>query len=390
LEGKDLYAEAGLLLRGRSGSKENFPSGARKFLAIGSQRFRAGLTFAAPTARKGKVARFAPQSKQKAADTWLLQVACWWIGLGAEILELGEAEGGAEVFPQLDPVLFWDGEEDFDHFGIELGAGTAADFIARMAHRKSFAVGAVADHGVEGVGDGEDARSEWNFFAAEAAGITGAVKEFLVGENDFGGIAEKGNARQDVVADFAVSAHDLFFVVVERAGFAEDGIGNGHFADVVKECGASEDRQIIRGYGNCPGDGNGKGGNALAVTFGFRVLQVQGAAKGFQSVVVGLLEFETFCFESSGTFLDFFLEIGLVVADFDDQAAVLKGALDAVVKLVFLERFQDVIVGTAADGFEGRGNVVDGGDHNNGYFWVEAVQPVEESDAVHLRHNHVA
>jgi len=61
---------------------------------------------------------------------------------------VGKAEGGAEAFAEFDPVGFGDGHEDVDHFGVELGAGAAADFFAGVGHGKGTAVGAVADHGV--------------------------------------------------------------------------------------------------------------------------------------------------------------------------------------------------------------------------------------------------
>jgi hypothetical protein len=50
-----------------------------------------------------------------------------------KIFQMGEAEGGAEVFAEVDPVLFWDGGKDFDDLGIELRAGAAANFFAGVA-----------------------------------------------------------------------------------------------------------------------------------------------------------------------------------------------------------------------------------------------------------------
>ena len=76
--------------------------------------------------------------------------------LRAEVLELREAERGTEVFTEFDPVLLRNGQEDFHHFRIELRAGTAANFFARVRHRKGIAIRAVAQHRVEGIGDGED------------------------------------------------------------------------------------------------------------------------------------------------------------------------------------------------------------------------------------------
>ncbi len=69
---------------------------------------------------------------------------------------------------------------------------------------------------------------------------------------------------------------------------------------------------------------------------------------------------------------------------------MLQGAADAEEELIFFEGLQDVVVGAATDGFEGGGNVVDGGDHDHGHFGVILPEPVEEFDAVHFRHDHVA
>jgi hypothetical protein len=54
------------------------------------------------------------------------------------------------------------------------------------------------------------------------------------------------------------------------------------------------------------------------------------------------------------------------------------------------KRFQNVIVSAAANGFEGGGNIVDGGDHDHRDFRVVLTEPFQEFDAVHLRHDHVA
>jgi len=40
---------------------------------------------------------------------------------------VGEAEGGAEVFAKIEPVLLGNGQEDIDHDGVELRAGAAAN-----------------------------------------------------------------------------------------------------------------------------------------------------------------------------------------------------------------------------------------------------------------------
>jgi len=201
---------------------------------------------------------------------------------------MGQAEGRAKVFAQVDPVLFGDGEKDLDDFGIELRVGAAANFLAGVGHGESFAIRTVADHGVERIGDREDSRAEGDLLAFEAAWVASAVVKFLVSENDFCGITEKRDADEHVVADFAVLAHGLLFVVSERARFAQNAVGDCHFADVVEESSARENGQIVIGNGHGFGDGNGEGSDALAVAFGFGVFQVECAAESFKRIVVGL------------------------------------------------------------------------------------------------------
>src|ERR1700730_4134757 len=112
-------------------------------------------------------------------------------GLWLQVAEVGEAEWRAQVFAQLQPVLFGDRQENLNNFGIELRAGAAADFFACVRQWQRFAIGAIADHGVKRVGDGENSRAQRNLLAFQAAGIAGPIEEFLVSENDFSGIAKE-------------------------------------------------------------------------------------------------------------------------------------------------------------------------------------------------------
>src|SRR5713101_9042749 len=157
---------------------------------------------------------------------------------------MSEAKRGTEVFPQIEPVLLRNGHKHVDDRGVKLTAGAALNLFAGMGHRQSSAVRTVADHGIERIRDGKDARTERNLVALQSPGVTRAVKKLLVRENDFRGIAQKRNANQHVVADLAVLAHSLFFRVVQRTGLAKNSVLNGHLADIVEESGAREDGQI--------------------------------------------------------------------------------------------------------------------------------------------------
>ena len=64
------------------------------------------------------------------------------------------------------------------------------------------------------------------------------------------------------------------------------------------------------------------------MAFRFGILQVQGAAEGFERVVVRLLELHVLRGELGSAFLDELFQVALIVAVFDDQAAVLERASD--------------------------------------------------------------
>src|SRR6266566_6086036 len=82
-----------------------------------------------------------------------------------QVLELREAERGAEVFSQIQPVLLRNGHKHVNHRWIKLAPGAAPNLFPGMGHWQGSAVGAVADHGIERIRDGKDARTERNLFA---------------------------------------------------------------------------------------------------------------------------------------------------------------------------------------------------------------------------------
>src|SRR6266436_901039 len=69
---------------------------------------------------------------------------------------------------------------------------------------------------------------------------------------------------------------------------------------------------------------------------------------------------------------------------------MLEGSPNAQEKLIFFKWLEDVVVGTAANGFQGCGNVVDCRDHDHRHFRIVLPHPFQQPDTVHLRHDHVA
>ncbi len=224
----------------------------------------------------------------------------------------------------------------------------------------------------------------------QPARITGAVEIFLVGQHDFGGLAQEWDADQHVVADLAVRAHDRAFVVGQRTGLAQDAVGNGHLADVVQEGGPRQLRHVRGVDTHGLGDFQRENHDALAVAFGFGILEVERAAQGLQRFVVGFFELRKRVFQFGGALLHQAFEVFLVAAIFDDEAAMFERPANAHQQLVSFERFEDVVVGAAAHGFERRRNVVHRRDHDYRYVAVVRAQPGKQLQPVHFRHDHVA
>src|SRR6266436_8120430 len=162
-------------------------------------------------------------------------------------------------------MFFRNGQKDLDDLWVKLAAGATFDLFAGVGHRQGSAIRTVADHGIERIRNRKYARSQRNLITLQSAGIAGTVKELLMGEDDFCRVAQKRDANQHVVADFAVFAHFPFFRFIEWAGFAQDAVWDSHLANIVEESCTRQNGQIRVWHGHASRDGYTKGGNALAV-----------------------------------------------------------------------------------------------------------------------------
>jgi hypothetical protein len=82
-----------------------------------------------------------------------------------------------------------------------------------MRYRKDVTIGPVAQHGIESIDDGDDACAERNLFTAKAPRIAAAIEEFLVCQNDFRGVAQERDAREDIISDLAMGAPGALLIV---------------------------------------------------------------------------------------------------------------------------------------------------------------------------------
>ena len=180
------------------------------------------------------------------------------------------------------------------------------------------------------------------------------------------------------------------FVLGQRTGLAQDAVGNGHLADIVQERGPSQLRHVRGVDTHGLGDFQRENHDALAVAFRFGILEVQRAAQSLQRFIVGFLELRKRGFQFGGALLHQAFQVLLVAAVLDDEAAMFERPANAHQQLVSLERFEDVIVGSAAHGFERGRDVMHRRDHDHRYVAVVRAQPGKQLQPVHLRHDHVA
>src|SRR5260370_23583359 len=235
---------------------------------------------------------------------------------------MGEAERGTEILAEIEPMLFGNGKENFNHLGIELGARTPLNLLASVRHREGVAIWPVANHSIQGVSNRKNARAKRNLVSLQTAGIAGTIEKLLMGEDDLRSIAEERDADQHLVADLTMRTHDLFFLIIQGARFAQDAIRDGHLPDVVKKRSARQDSQVWIRYGHGSGDGDAKCRNALAMAFGLRVLQVERAAQRLEHVVVGVVELRDCFGKPRGFLLHKLFEASLLVSVFRDQPPV--------------------------------------------------------------------
>ena len=83
-------------------------------------------------------------------------------------------------------------------------------------------------------------------------------------------------------------------------------------------------------------------------------------------------------------------KVALVVPVLKHQVPVFERPPHAKIELVFFERLKDIVVRASPDRFERRREVVHRRDHDDRDVGVSLVQPLDQAEAVHFRHDHVA
>ena len=202
----------------------------------------------------------------------------------AEVGSCSSCKGGeyAAVLEHVGKLSEIKGEEDGDEGGVELGAGAPAYFGQGDLARHGRAVGASGAHGVEGVGQRQDARDEGDVLAGEFCGVAGAVPAFVVMEDALEDEGNGGNTSEDSVADLGMPADLGVLIGVEAAGLAEDVFGDADLADIVEQAGDAVELDLRLVEVECDGHLGRQEADAFGMSAGVAVLGVDAGAHGLE------------------------------------------------------------------------------------------------------------
>ena len=175
-------------------------------------------------------------------------------------LGLYEAAAVASSAPALQAV-----EERVRHRRVELRAGAALHLLDRRGDRKRTSIRSHRGHGVERIGDCEQARLFGNVLAGATGGIPAAVPALVVvqhvGQRFLSGPdgPDQPRARSGMLPDL----RDL--VGLERTALVEDRLRDHHLAEVVQRTAERQRPEPVIVPAHPHGDTRGEQGHAGAV-----------------------------------------------------------------------------------------------------------------------------
>ena len=139
-----------------------------------------------------------------------------------------------------------------------------------------FAVRTRRSHGVESIDGADDARGQRNVFAVQTVGITAAIEAFVVMQNRFADVLERGHAIDEIAANGGVFLNDGKLFEHEFAGFEQNSIGNADLSDIVKQRGIAHRIERAIAHAETPRNFNRNARHAFAVTACVSVLGFDG------------------------------------------------------------------------------------------------------------------
>src|SRR5580692_11990539 len=127
-----------------------------------------------------------------------------------------------------------------DRVGIKFLRGQTYDFVQSAAERKPLTVGALAGHGIERVGQANDAHWHRDIFEKQTVGIAGAIAALVMPAYDVwnAGPGELYPAY-NLMSHNRVICHFAKFFSIQRRWFAEETLIHGDLPNIVQVTGGA-------------------------------------------------------------------------------------------------------------------------------------------------------
>src|SRR6202163_4626302 len=149
-------------------------------------------------------------------------------------------------------------QEGFDPAWVEVTTPTGFDLFQRLVWGERRTVDPVGPQVLEGVGHGNDPRTEWDVLALEALRVAGAVKFFVVMPDQRGNVVETLDRTDDVGADLGMPPHPGHFIFRERHRLPENPVRDPDLADVMKDGAQTDGGRLVAGQAHPFGTGAGQ------------------------------------------------------------------------------------------------------------------------------------
>jgi hypothetical protein len=185
----------------------------------------------------------------------------------------------------LDAVEHWRQEHQVDERRVELRATAGGDYRRRLAYPAPIAITSTVGDGVKGVGEGNDARGEWNLRAAKAAWISRSIPPFVVREDAVGEIGVEWRQRGEHLGATCGMGGDLTSLGVGEFRALVDDVEQCfvNLADIVEESDALDAAALVIVQLGGVGEDERVCGDTADVRTGSRIVGVDGIQERLES-----------------------------------------------------------------------------------------------------------
>jgi hypothetical protein len=286
------------------------------------------------------------------------------------------------------PNVFADIQEYVYNLWVKLTSGKVADRITSGLERRSTPVGSVGCNGIESVRYGEDSRAGKNLLSFEPTRIAFAVESLVVHENDFRRVSEKRDVLDDIESDLHMLLHEIPLALGERSRLEQNPIGDSEFPDIVQISSSHKAFQLLVRPAHCSCNLERVTADTPGMAGGLTVAEIDRRPKRLQCVFITSLDLLEGALQLLRALRDHFFKMLPVVFDLLFEFPFVQRAFDACQDGAVMERFDEIVVRTAAHRVHADVHIIHARSDQKGQVGIAATRFGEEfhtTDAGHLK-----